>query len=88
MQSFTVYEHKHSEAFRVVMGKHDKPKDGSDYRVRVYQGSNDLDAAQAARSNETRADIREQILRFIPVSEHAKTKCAYKDCRATESLSE
>lgn len=82
METFTVYESKHvardlnsneiaNGGFRVVAGKH-VPHTGIEHcTTRVYQGSTMQDAAQAAYSAETRADIKSQIARFFDVESPA-----------------
>lgn len=65
MQSFTVYESKTTETFRVVAGEHAKHEGAESFRIRIYQGKDTEAAARAAHSGERRADIRAQIERFF-----------------------
>lgn len=75
MHAFTVYAHKRSDAFRVVTGEHvATPDPERGYTVRVYTGSDAATAAQAAFAGESRADIRAQITRFLPVPAAPKVR--------------
>lgn len=76
METFTVYEQKSTEAFRIVAGKHVPHTGIETHTTRVYQGSTLQDAAQAAFSGETRADIRAQIQRFFNVEAPASRASA------------
>lgn len=64
MHSFTVYDS--GDTFRVVSGEHKTHEGAAHASVRVYQGSDAIQAACAAYSAEQRNDIRTQIARFIP----------------------
>lgn len=92
MKSLTVYEHRTAHAFRVVAGDHvhsEQTKEHfASYRVTVYQGSTVEDAALAACSGETRADIRAQIARFLAPEElpSRDTTPAYHNVPATRDI--
>lgn len=65
MKSITIYINKNSSEFRIVKNDHDGMKDLKNWRVFIYQGDTDLEAAQAAFEVETRSDIKTQIARFV-----------------------
>jgi hypothetical protein len=65
MESFFVYTHKLTPAFRLVLGEHKPHADSADFKCAIYQGGTAEQAAQAAYSHTKRADIRTQIARFL-----------------------